>query len=247
LAAAVLLAVLPGVIPRASAAQADAALPFAVGERLNYKVHIGSGAAIGQGCMWIEGPVDIRGTATILLRSDFHAHIGWFGASDQSDSWIDPARMAVVRFDKAEKQFLHKDAERVEIYPAEQRWMSDSGQHGASPTNAPLDELSFIYYVRTLLLAPDSAYSITRHYDTARNPVAIKVLGRQTIKVEAGEFHTVVVEMRVKDARHYKSVGVIKLFLTDDRTHIPVRIESAAPIFGTAVFTLESYTLGSSR
>jgi hypothetical protein len=194
--------------------------------------------------MWIEGPVEVRGSQTYLLRSDFQARVGWIRAFDRSDSWLDPLQMAVLRSSKSEKQPLSKTEERVEIFPAEHRWTNAAGTSSASTADAPLDELAFIYYVRTLFLAPDSAYSVNRHYDLARNPVTVRVAGRETIKTGAGTFATVVVEMRVKDPRRFKREGLIKLYLTDDHCHIPVRIESAAPLFGTAVFTLESFTRG---
>jgi hypothetical protein len=47
--------------------------------------------------------------------------------------------------------------------------------------------------------------------------------------------------MRVKDPRRYKGEGVIRINLSDDDVRIPVRIESAMPVVGTAVMTLESF------
>ena len=47
--------------------------------------------------------------------------------------------------------------------------------------------------------------------------------------------------MRVRDSRRYKGEGVIRINLSDDSIRIPVRIESAMPVIGTAVMTLESF------
>ena len=57
---------------------------------------------------------------------------------------------------------------------------------------------------------------------------------------QTGKRHgTVLVEMRVRDSRRYKGEGVIRINLSDDAVRIPIRIESAMPIIGTAVMTLD--------
>jgi hypothetical protein len=50
-------------------AQSDT-LPFHVGERLQYRVSVGKFGNIGEGSMSVAGPVDVRGTPTLVLRSE---------------------------------------------------------------------------------------------------------------------------------------------------------------------------------
>lgn len=190
--------------------------------------------------MWIEGPVDVRGTPTLLLRSSFEARKGLIRATAASDSWLDPVSGATLRYEKHETRPFSEQHERVEMFPVEQRWVNAAGGTGGSPTATPLDELSFIYYVRTLDLSADTTYVSNRHYDVAKNPVIIRVLRRDTITAGAGAFPVVVVEMRVTDAKRFRNGGIVMLFLTDDARRVPVRIEAPAPMFGTAIFTLES-------
>jgi len=83
---------------------------------------------------------------------------------------------------------------------------------------------------------------VVRHYDAARNPIAVRVVGRDTVRTSAGTFSTIVVEMRVKDPRRYGGEGVIRLHLSDDTFRYPVRIESSVPVLGATVLTLESVT-----
>ena len=107
-------------------------------------------------------------------------------------------------------------------------------------TDAPLDELSFIYFVRTLRLADGDSYSLARHYDAARNPVRVRVVGRGVTQVPAGRFQTVRVEMRVRDPVRYQGEGVIHIHLTDDARRLLVRMESSIPRAGRMVLSLES-------
>jgi hypothetical protein len=216
-----------------------ARLPFAVGERLSYKVDA-SGIG-GRGTMSVDGPVDVRGTETYLLRFDVKAGFGPIKGKNLTESWLDPERMAALRFRASERRPFSKHDEQVELYPEERRWESGNGKSGDSPTDAPLDELSFIYFVRSLPLDTDSAYTFNRYYDQQRNPTTVRVISRDSLATPAGEFRTVLVEMRVRDPQHYQGEGTLRFYLSDDACRIPVRIESAMPNVGIVTFTLESY------
>ena len=126
------------------------------------------------------------------------------------------------------------------------RWTGSKGDSGISLTDTPLDELSFIYYIRTLSLEPDSSWSLNRHFDAERNPVCIRVLGRETIHSALGEFEVIVTELRVRDPR-FSGEGVIRLFMTADGDRVPLRIESSLPGLGNAVFTLETFVRSPAR
>jgi hypothetical protein len=229
-------------------AQGTTTLPFAVGERLVYEGRVrGIG---GRGTMWIAGPVDVRGVPTYELHFDFFARVGPLSVSQKSTSWLDPERMAALRFEKREKHLLTRREESVELFPDERRWRARNGDTGASPTDAPLDELSFIYFVRTLSLTSDSTLRFARHFDSDRSPTVIRLIGREQVSTPAGSFNTVVVEMRVRDPQHYKGEGTIRFSISDDRCRLPVRIESNVPDAGNVVLTLAdagSDTLCSAR
>jgi hypothetical protein len=223
------------------AAESSGSLPFSLGERLTYRVSVSKIGSVGRGSMWIEGPVDVRGISTWLLRFDFSAGFGPMKAVDRTSSWLDPRRMSAQRFSKHEKHVLAHHDERVEIFSADRRWSAADGGNGASPTDAPLDELSFMYFIRTLPLELDSTYRFDRHFDAARSPTTVKAIRREVVSTSVGRFETILVEMRVRDPRRYHGEGVIRINLSDDTMRIPVRIESAMPVIGTAVMTLDGY------
>lgn len=218
-------------------------LPFDVGERLRYRVTLGRLGAVGEGEMSVDGPEAVRGTETLVLRSQVSARVGFVKTTERAQSWIDPTRMTALRYLKRTQRALTRDDEQhVELFPEQRRWEDQRGHSGESPTNAPLDELSFIYYLRTLPLDADTTDTVVRHYDAARNPITVRVLGRDTVRTSAGTFPSIVVEMRVKDPRRYGGEGVIRLHLSDDAFRYPVRIESSIPVLGATVLTLESVT-----
>ena len=233
-------------VVRTATAQAPE-LPFAVGERLQYRVSTGKLGSIGEGVMTVEGPVDIRGTEALVLRSQIHARVGFFKTSERSESWIDPTRMAALRYSKRVRGPFAGGDQRVELFPEDQRWQDQRGRTGESPTSEPLDELSFIYYLRTLPLDADTENQVVRHYDRDRNPITVRVLGRDTVRTKAGTFATILVEMRVKDPQRYGGEGVIRIRFSDDAHRYPVRIETSVPMLGTTTLTLESFDRPTSR
>jgi hypothetical protein len=220
-------------------ADARAPLPFAVGERLVYAAHAGPGLN-GTAEMWIEGPEMVRGTSTMVLRFTFATKVGFLRVADNTTSWLDPLRMATMRFQKEERHLLARHSEDVSMEPLAKRWTTADGKEGTSPTDMPLDELSFIYAIRTFPLPDGATLTLDRHFDPDRNPTTIKSLGRGSVTTPAGTFATREVEMRVRDVRNYKGEGVIRFSLSDDACRRPVRIESRIPGAGTVVLTLRS-------
>ena len=217
-------------------------LPFGVGERLHYRVSVGKLGTVGEGVMSVDGPEDVRGTSTLVLRSEVHARVGLIKSTERAQSWIDPTRMAALRYQKRTRGMFSRSEQQVELFPDEQRWEERRGKGGQSPTSAPLDELSFIYFLRTLPLSDDTVDAVERHYDRDRNPIAVRVIGHDTVHTRAGTFATIIVEMRVKDPQRYGGEGTIRLHLSDDAHRYPVRIESSVPVLGATVLTLDSYT-----
>ena len=216
------------------------AMPFSIGEKLKYQVTVEKAGKVGQATMWVEGPVDVRGTSTYLLRFDSRIKIALMSGVSRSSSWFDPLTGTSLRYRKHEKNPLNRQDESVEMYPAEKRWKTAAGATGNSPGNVPLDELSFMYFIRTLPLTPGAVHRFDRHFDFARNPVTVKMIRREMIPTPMGELKAFLVEMRVRDPRHYKGEGVIRIHLTDDACRVPVRIQSEMPIVGTAVLTIVS-------
>jgi uncharacterized protein DUF3108 len=226
-----------------AAAAQESTLPFAVGERLEYVGRVRG--LTGRGSMWVNGPVLVRGISTYELHFDFTARVGPLSVTQRTVSWLDPERMAVMRFAKYERHLLARHQEDVELFPTERRWRTKDGESGESPTDAPLDELSFIYFIRTLPLGSDSTLSFSRHFDAQRSPTTVRVLGHEQIATATGSVGTTVVEMRVRDPEHYRGEGTIRFSISEDRCRIPMRIESTIPDAGTVVLTLANSSVDS--
>lgn len=224
----------------------ETALPFRVGELLEYRVRVARVGDVGKGRMWVEGPEDERGTSTWRLRFEVEAGKGPFRGVDRTSSWLDPLTFSITRFRKEERHMLSRSREDVLIHPDSGTWHDLDGDDKAAPrplgAAEPLDELSFIYFLRTLPLDRDTTMTFERHFDPARNPTIVRVVGNDTIKTPAGIFHTRVVEMEVRDPKHYRGTGTIRIHFSEGDCRVPVRIESRMPVLGATTLTLTGWS-----
>lgn len=210
------------------------------GELLTYRAVSGRIGTFGTGTLRVDGPEEVRGDQVLRLSFDFAGRVGIFRIADRTRSWVARDEFASLRYEREERSPLGSRREEVEIFPEEGRWEAGDGETGATGGALPLDELSFLYYLRSLPLAEGDEYAIDRHFDPDRNPVRLRVIGREATEVPAGVFETIVVEMRVRDER----VSAMRLYLTDDARRIPVRIESSAPLVGSTRLLLERAEAG---
>ena len=216
------------------------ALPFFIGEKLTFDVTLTGGARIGQSAMWVEGPSNMRGASTYLFHFNSRVRFALFTAESRSESWFDPVRHSSLRYSRYERSIVLHDDVFVNLYPEQKRWEATDGTAGVSPTDSSLDELSFIFFLRTLPLTPGTSYRFDRHFDTTRNPVLVQVVRREVTATPLGELHTVLVEMRVRDPKHYEGEGLLRFNFTDDACRLPARIESTIPILGKAIMSLKA-------
>jgi hypothetical protein len=74
--------------------------------------------------MWVEGPADVRGVPTYVLRFDSRVRVALFTGISRSESWFDPQRKTSLRYFKQERNVLTHEDVAVDIYPEQKRWES---------------------------------------------------------------------------------------------------------------------------
>ena len=105
------------------------------------------------------------------------------------------------------------------------------------------DALSALYYVRTQELKVGGSVWVENFTDGKSYSLEVRVLGRETIEVEAGRFDCVVVEPITGTVGVFKNEGRLKVWLTDDRVKLPVLMKSKI-LIGSISAELTSYRLG---
>ncbi len=95
------------------------------------------------------------------------------------------------------------------------------------------DIVSAFYYVRTLDLTHShkgDVIHLVNFYDGKTHPLDVRVLGHQQVETEVGTFECSVIEPMVVEGGLFKNEGSIKIWLTDDDNHMPVKMASKAII-----------------
>jgi hypothetical protein len=222
--------------------------PYRTGERLVYETWVGFLGRVGQGSMEV-GPLEtIRGTPALNLRFAFAASamFGTVTVDDLLQSWLDPVEMRALRFKKDQKEINYETHRVYEFFPDEGRWSRSDGstEEGRLASASPLDDVSFIYFIRSLPLRVGDRYVLNDYFKEDGNPVVIEVLGRQTVKVPAGEFQTVVVKPTIKTDGLFGEGGEAVFYFTDDSLHLLVLMQSRMPVLRTLELRLTSFDLG---
>lgn len=210
--------------------------PFAEGESHSYQVRIGR-VGKGVGTLSVSKAVPIRDEPVLLLEMKVEARVGPFKVLHHSRSWLSQKRMSVLRYQVKESTPLGSLDEDFEIYPEGCHFKSKDFS-GECNTDEPLDELAYMYFLRTLELNKDGPQEFSRHFNPARNPARLQVQGQEKVSVPAGEFESTVVDFKVIDPERMGGTGQMRLYFTRDLKRVPVRIESKVPFFGQMVLEL---------
>lgn len=212
--------------------QADetaAPVPFGPGEYLTYKVMLGI-FDVGESTMQISDVKPTRGVPTYPLEWRIQGGIPFYKVDTRFQSWIDIRRLVSLRFIQDQHEGHYTRFREFQFFPDEQRWeRSDNDEKGTLPTPLPLDDLAFIYFVRSLNLEVGKEYRFDRYFQESGNPVIVKVLRRDEFTVPAGTFKTLVVQPIIRTKGFFAEGGEAELHFTDDARRILVYMKTKMP------------------
>jgi len=229
--------------PSASAASANGGVPFRVGERLTYRAKINFLNA-GTATMSVVGIEDIRGRPTYHTIFDIKGGVLFFHVDDHYESWFDTTSLVSLKHIQHIDETSYKTDKRYEFYPEREVYVRN-GQEKPS-VSKPLDEGSFIYFMRSVPLEVGKTYEFNRYYNAERNPVIIRVDRRERIKVPAGEFDALVLKPEIKSKGLFSESGQAEVWLADDSTRYILRLKSKLPV-GTLYLELKDIENNSRR
>ncbi len=224
---------------------AIATVPFGPGERMDYDVKLGP-VSVGDGYLQVAGVGPVRGKRSYHVALGLSGGIPLARVNDRQESWFDVRTLASRRFIQDLHQVRYKSYRHWEIYPEEKRWdREDDEEMNGESVDLPLDEIAFLYYVRTLPLEVGETYTLNNYFRKDRNPVILRVLRRERVEVPAGTYETIVIQPVIPEARGlFSEGGRAEVYFTDDEDRIPVRIESRVPVVGSISLHLKNFTRG---
>jgi hypothetical protein len=212
-------------------------LPFQVGERMLYDAKVNAIRA-GQASLSIEGLETVRGVGTFHAIFDVHGRILFKKFNNHYESWFDTTNLVSMRHlqqtDDLDKHY-ELDPER-KIY-------IKNGDGIENPSVAmPLDEASFLFYLRTIPLEIGRSMTVPRYYHAGKNPIQISVVRREMVKVPAGEFDAFVVKPVIKSNGLFSPRSDAEVWIANDRAHTILKLRSGLPV-GTLYLELRSIEL----
>lgn len=221
-----------------------AQVPFGPGEHLVYKLKLGI-FSVGEGHMQVVGLDSVRGELTYHTSLRFEGGVIGFRVRDDFQSWFGVQDLVSHRFVKTQNEGPYNAFRHYEFYPEERRFERvDEDVEKEMPTNEPLDDVSFLYYTRSLPLEVGDEYTLDRYFKESGNPVVIKVLRIETIEVPAGEFETIVVQPFIQTKGIFSEGGEAKLYFTNDERRLLVQMKSKVPVVGSLTLQLKGITEG---
>ena len=218
-----------------------APVPFAAGEQLQYEVRFGS-LKVGTAQMEVVALDNVRGR--LAWHTAFWVRGGNFlyRVNDVYESWMDAETLSSLRFVQ-ELEEGGKDTQRhFEIYPDRAVFVQTSKKPAKEEKSVsqPLDDGSFLYFLRTIPLEVGQTYDFNRYFRPDRNPVRIRVLRKEKVRVPAGTFDAIVVQPVIKTKGIFSENGHAEVWLSDDERHIMLQLKSKLK-FGSLNLYLKSY------
>lgn len=225
------LAPLLGLLALATTAAAQTAsgpVSFNAGERMEYVVSYG---IIPAGTMTLE----MAGLETYAGQPAYHATFRaqsnravsfLYELTSTEESWFDARELYSLRYRRVSTE-KGKTRERDYRFDQERHLRIEAGGEVKPTSPRAVDQLAVLYYLRALPLAPGKSFILRNQADPDNNPLKLRVLKQERIKVPGGTFDTYVLDLDVKtDSGVFKKGGENRVWVTRDDRHVPVRIAS---------------------
>jgi Protein of unknown function (DUF3108) len=218
-----------------------AKVPFGPGERMEYDVKFGA-LKVGNAHMEVVGLDNIRGRRA--WHTAFWVRGGTFlyRVNDVYESWMDAETLSSLRFVQDLEEGRNDTERRFEIYPERAIFIQTSKKplQEEKSVGQPLDDGSFLYFIRTLPLVVGQTYDFERYFRPDRNPVLIRVLRKERIRVPAGTFDAIVLQPIIKTKGIFSENGHAEVWVSDDDKRIVLQLKSKLS-FGSLNLYLKSY------
>jgi hypothetical protein len=211
-------------------AQLSAPYPFAVGETLQYEATLGY-FPVGSATATVARTTRERGTDALVFSAVGEGGPPGFRTRYELTSWVQSSRLASLRFHRKLMQGNKVDEERYQIVPDSGRYRREGVARDWVAPREALDELAYLYYLRTIPLEVGKSFTMSRYFKTGYNPVQVRVIGKEPVALFDGR---TVPCFTVELTSRGSTVGVS---LTDDARRLPVQLSLPLP-YGTVTLLL---------
>jgi len=213
---------------------------LAAGERATYELRL-AGKAVGTGSLEVLGEERVNGHLTMHASLAVQGGLLFARVNDRFDSWIDPVQLFSRRFVQDQKELTRTRHHEYDIAPEEKTFRQDGAEPGALASTQPLDDVSFLFFARTLPLRVGDVDTIPRYFKPGHD-VILRVLRKERVTVPAGTFETVVVQPTITNVGGlFGQGGEAEVYFSDDAARTIVQIRSKVPVVGSLSLHLKDF------
>ena len=203
--------------------------PFSVGETLTYEAKLGY-FPVGTASVSVTRLVKERGAQAFEFAATGEGGPpGWRVQYDMT-SRVETTRFHSLRFHRKLVQGGKVDEHSYIIVPDSARYREEGRAGDWMAPSDPLDELAFLYYLRSAKLEVGRSYSLSRYFKTGYNPVQVDVTGRESIDGPDGTVSCLALRVTARGS-------TMRAWFTDDERRLPLQLDIPLP-FGNVTFTL---------
>jgi hypothetical protein len=211
-------------------ARLTAPYPFTVGETLEYDAKLGV-FPIGTARMSVNQMTRERGAEAFVFAATGEGRPMGIRVGADLTSYVGARGFSSLRFHRRVYQGGSVDESQFQIVGDSSRYRQDGvPRDWAAPRN-PLDELAFLYYLRTVPLKVGATYQIPRYFKAGYNPIQVRVVSRGDWQLPEG---------RTVPALNLEITSrgmLMTVTMTDDGRRLPVELELPLP-FGRVTLEL---------
>ena len=217
---------------------------FNLGEYLEFKVRYGMIPA-GTAIMEVADTIRYNGIKCFEVVSTARSNgfvSTFYKVDDSVISYIDYDGIFTHFFKKRLREGKYKSDKST--FFDQRRHMAITGEDSIPTYSFVQDAFSSLYYARTQVIEPGVDLDIDNHTDRKNYPLKVIVHGRETVEVPAGIFSCIIVEPVMRAAGIFNAKGSIKIWLTDDRYRMPVKMQTEVFFLGSIHADLVEYRRG---
>lgn len=228
--------------------------PFRVGEMAEYDITFGP-VRVGRGHLRVEAVDTVRSMPAYRLSFEIEGGPFFYEIDDRTVSWLGTGPYRSVRFEQILREGGYRRHRRYDLDHEEGvfdrfDWDEEAEAYRlhARERDVPippqaLDEIAYLYLVRTLPLEVGRTYRFERYFEEDGNPVVVQVLRRERVRVRAGTFETVVVRPIIQTDGMFGEGGEAEVFISDDDRRTIVQLKTKMNV-GTLNMYLREYEPG---
>jgi hypothetical protein len=199
----------------------------------------------GEASLRVEGIDTVHGHPTYRLALQMTGRWTWANLNTFDRSWLDVNHLFARRFHQLHRSTGDNRDRTYEFFPEEMRYVNPANADDAGDlaTAQPLDDISFIYHVRTLPLSGPTDYLESRYYKAEGNPVTVQVLRTERVRVPAGDFEAIVVRPIIRTNGLFREGGQAEIWLSNDERRVLLKLKAKVKL-GSLTMELRSYEAG---